>query len=117
ALMYEAKRKGKNRVEHEVAEDLQGAQAEVGRVERRGTAQVIGPRPAKVRLEGQQGGREEFATVRDISAEGISLHLERRFSDDTLLLVEPFSTGAKTLLVRVVRAALDEGGWQHGCEL
>jgi diguanylate cyclase (GGDEF)-like protein len=115
-LMYQAKKKGKARIEHEVVQDI--PQEEVGRwVERRATARVLGNCTARVRPEGQDGAREEFASVRDLSTLEIRLHLEKRFGVGTLLLVEPLLPGAMTLLVRVVRAAPDQGGWEHGCEL
>ncbi len=115
ARMYAAKRKGKGRIEHEVADDLAGS--DEGRcVERRATAVVLG-RAARVRPEGQEGSSEEFATVRDLSAGEVRLHLERQYSGGTLLLVDPLSPGPKTLLARVVHAAQEAGGWEHGCEL
>jgi diguanylate cyclase (GGDEF)-like protein len=107
ALMYAAKRKGKGRVEHAVAEDPSGG-GEGRCVERRATAVVLG-RPARVRPEGQDGSGEEFATVRDLSAEEVRLHLDRRYSGGTLLLVDPLSPGPKTLLARVVHAAEEAG--------
>jgi diguanylate cyclase (GGDEF)-like protein len=116
ARMYAAKRKGKGRIEHEVV-DNRSAAGEGGRcVERRATAVVLGL-PARVRPEGEDGSSEEFATVRDLSAEEVRLHLDRQFAGGTLLMVDPLSPGPKTFLARVVRAAPQAGGWEHGCEL
>lgn len=118
ALMYQAKKKGKGRVEHQVLESLQGHREESGRfVARRATALVLGDRAARVRPEGQDRAREEFAIVRDLSTAEIRLHLEKCFSVDTLLLIEPLLPGAMALLARVAHAGPDEGGWQHDCEL
>lgn len=118
ALMYKAKREGKARVEYQTIEGLPLLREEGGRrVERRATALVLGTCTARVRPEGQDRAQEEFATVRDLSAGEIRLHLEKHFGEDTLLLVEPLSPGAKTLVARVVHKAPDEGGWEHGCEL
>ena len=55
--------------------------------------------------------------MRDISAAGVGLHLEKVFPTDTVLVVEPLATGACTLLARVVRVDKKDGGWLHGCSL
>lgn len=58
-----------------------------------------------------------IAAVRDVSAEGIGIFSERQFPQGTLLIVEPLSVGAKTLLARVIYSAPAANGWQHGCSL
>jgi hypothetical protein len=68
-------------------------------------------------FRGGLGTGREFATVRDISAEGLGLCLGRRLGPDTLVTVEPLWAGARTLLARVVHATPAEGGWVHGCDL
>ena len=70
-----------------------------------------------MRLEGEDHSEGEFATVRDISAGGIGLDLEKRFPRDTLLIVEPLAPDVKTLLARVVQASPGGRGWLHECEL
>jgi diguanylate cyclase (GGDEF)-like protein len=116
ALMYDAKRKGKGRLEHIVIQDEQGPWQ--GR-DRRATARILCRRPARVRSEGAGRGQssEEVATVRDISISGIGLHLERRIPPGAVLVIEPLAPGARALLARVVRTTPDEGGWVHGCVL
>jgi hypothetical protein len=110
-LMYAAKRKGKGRVEHAVVADDQGWAG----FERRAMARVLCNRAARVRPQGEDG--EEFATVRDVSAGGVGIHLEKRFGRDTVLVVEPLLPGARTLLARVSRVTAGDGGWTHGCVL
>jgi hypothetical protein len=66
-------------------------------------------------------GQEPWgAEVRDISASGIALIVERRFEPGTILVVMPpeqFETPA-SLLARVVRAqAYGSGRWIIGCKL
>jgi diguanylate cyclase (GGDEF)-like protein len=118
ALMYAAKRKGRARVEHAVVFDALNHDEEKKQWrERRATARVLCDRPARIQLEGRGEERSEFAAVRDISAAGIGLRLDRQFPLGALLIVEPLSPGARTLLARVLRTAPDQGGWRHGCEL
>jgi hypothetical protein len=76
-------------------------------------------RAARVYRQGQDQGapREEFASLHDISAGGVCLRLEERFPRDTVLVVEPVSPGPRTLLARVVRSVVEDGGWLHGCLL
>jgi diguanylate cyclase (GGDEF)-like protein len=118
ALMYEAKRKGKGRVEHMVVEEGQLAPPDERRlIERRAAARMLCNRTARVRRERQAENAEEFGTVRDISLGGISLYLDQPIAADSLVMVEPLSPGARVLLARVVYAAPDGRGWKHGCEL
>ncbi len=117
ALMYVAKRKGKCRVEHRVADGNAASDDGPAGGDRRATARVVGSRAARVRAAGEEGAAEEFATVCDVSALGIGLKLAGRFALGTVLLVEPLAEGAKTLLARVVRVCPEDGGWRHGCEL
>ena len=61
---------------------------------------------------------DEFARVRDISASGLCLFLERQMPEDTLLAIEPLhDCGAVTLVVRVMWAVEENGGWLHECVL
>jgi len=122
ALMYGAKRKGKGRVEHKVEQNGLAKQTEDQRLqERRATARLLCDRTARVhRAEGMEGRREEeeeFATVQDISVEGVRLSMSRRLLADTLVVVEPVAPGPRTLLAKVVYSVPDEGGWKHGCKL
>jgi diguanylate cyclase (GGDEF)-like protein len=118
ALMYQAKRHGKGRVEHALVPLGPAAENKEGRwLERRATARVLCDCQARVRCQGQGKADEEFAAVRDISTEGIGLYLEKRLHLDTVLIVEPLSTEAMTLLARVVWATPEGSGWVHGCLL
>jgi hypothetical protein len=112
--MYAAKQKGKGRIEHAVAEF--GDAARPCR-ERRATARVLCNRPARIRREGGEAGREEFATVRDIAAVAAGLHLSEQLPKGTLVIVESLTPGPRTLLARVTHAAPEDGGWRHECEL
>ncbi|MBI3822123.1 MAG: diguanylate cyclase [Planctomycetes bacterium] len=119
-LMYQAKKAGKNRIVHHQMRDseleVELAQAKV--LERRATARVVCDRPARVRSESDEDGVDEFARVRDISASGLCLHLERALPEQTLLAIEPLhECGTKTLLVRVMWSVPQEGGWLHECVL
>ena len=119
-LMYRAKKAGRNRIMHMVLRasehDIEMAASKT--VERRATARVLCDRPARVRQEGEGDGVDEFACVRDISASGLCVHLERKLAEQTVLAIEPLhGCGAKTLLVRVLWALPDSGGWLHECVL
>jgi diguanylate cyclase (GGDEF)-like protein len=118
-LMYEAKRKGKGRVEHAV---LRGDEAapddEWNRPERRATARVLCEATVRVRPSEGEGGPEEFAKLQNISVSGIGLRLPNQYPPETVLIVESLSPDTKTLLARVVRVHPAEGGgWMHGCVL
>ncbi len=118
ALMYTAKRRGKDRVEHAVvhsADDLRPGDRL--RLERRATARSVCAHAARVRPDGAPTAGEVLATIHDLSPDGIGLRTDRRFADGSVLIVEPLAGGAKTLLARVVRTTTDGGGWLHGCEL
>ena len=45
------------------------------------------------------------------------MYLDQQFPEDTVLIIEPLSPDARTLLARVVRVDAKEGGWMHGCSL
>ncbi len=116
ALMYDAKKKGKGRVEHAVVQEAEDPACETRPgIERRATARVLCNRTARIRRPDGQG--EEFAVIRDLSVGGIGLYMDQRLPENTLLLVEPLSAGARTLLARVRHTAAEGGGWRHGCEL
>jgi diguanylate cyclase (GGDEF)-like protein len=118
ALMYRAKQKGKNLLEHAVLQHPRDGHDGHGHwVEKRSTARAICNRSARLRLEGEGSAEGEFATVRDISAGNIGLDLEKEFAANTLLVVEPLCPEAKTLLARVLHAAPGGRGWMHDCEL
>ena len=118
ALMYAAKRKGKGRVEHKVVSHAPDDHfTQPAGAERRVTARLLCDRPARVRGDGHEDDTAAFATVRDISAGGIGIFSERQLVPGTLLIVEPLSFGAKTLLARVIHSVPTSGGWQHGCSL
>src|SRR5581483_7924607 len=111
-------RKGKGRVEHAIIQDEQQPPVVLRREsERRATARVLCNSPARVRSEGQSDEREEFATLRDISAAGIGIHLGDPLPPETVLVIEPLSPGPRTLLARVVRTVPEGSGWLHGCIL
>lgn len=118
ALMYAAKRKGKARVEHAVVRDALDREEEKRQwVERRATARVLCDRKAKVRGQSQEGDEAAFASIHDISAGGVGLHLDKEFPVGGLLMIEPLSSAGRTLLARVLRTNPVAGGWSHGCEL
>lgn len=118
ALMYRAKTRGKGRVEHAAIQtDDESPRGEKAGPERRATARVLCNNEARVRTEGAPEDQEAFATVRNISAEGVRLYLDRAFSQGTVVIVEPLSPGARTLLARVLYANQEGGGWAHGCSL
>jgi diguanylate cyclase (GGDEF)-like protein len=115
ALMYMAKKKGKGRVEHAVVEDGQLMTAgEKKGSERRALTRILCSREARIHREGEE---TEFATLRDISAEGVGLYLTNRLPLDSILVVEPLSPDVRTLLARVVHVSSHEGRWVHGCVL
>jgi diguanylate cyclase (GGDEF)-like protein len=115
ALMYEAKRKGKGRLEHTVVREQ--LRQEWPGCERRATARVLCDRVARVRRGESGDAPEEFAMIRDLSALGVGLYLDRRLPLGSLLIIEPLAPGAKALLARVLHASEEEGRWRHGCEL
>jgi diguanylate cyclase (GGDEF)-like protein len=117
-LMYAAKRRGKNRVEHITIRHERDLRAgHPPRLERRATARTVCNHSARVRPEGHEG-EELFATVHDLAPAGVGLRLNRNFPLGTVLIVEPLAYQAKTLLARVVRLeASEDGQWLHGCML
>lgn len=118
-LMYAAKKAGKDRVVHQVVDEVGSAAAGEGlKLERRVTARVLCNRLARVRAEGTHDHAEEFARVQDISASGLCLRADRQLPAQALLTIEPLHVcSAKTLLARVVWSAQDGGGWKHECVL
>jgi diguanylate cyclase (GGDEF)-like protein len=115
ALMYMAKKKGKGRVEHAIVEDGQLMPPDERKgAERRALTRLLCSRSARVHREGEEAA---FATLRDISAEGVGLYLESRLPLDSILVVEPISPEARTLLARVVHVSAHEDRWVHGCVL
>jgi PilZ domain len=117
-LMYTAKRRGKNRIEHATVQSEEIAPAgDRLRLERRATARALCSHEARVRREGADDDDAGFATVHDLSADGVGLRIDRRYPEGSLLIVEPLLYQATTLLARVLRTSEDHGGWVHGCEL
>jgi diguanylate cyclase (GGDEF)-like protein len=116
ALMYRAKRQGKARVEF-VVENVEIVPEKSDRpaVERRVTARLLSGRLARVWQEGEEVALALYATVCDISDDGIAVSLDRRFEQDAVLVIEPLFPGTKTLLVSVVRSFSKHGAWVHGC--
>lgn len=117
-VMYRAKKAGKNRIVHENMEPedplMEGSKV----YERRAAARVLCDRVARVRAKDEQQSLDEFARVRDISASGLCLFLERQMPENTLLAIEPLhECGAVTLVVRVMWAVEENGGWLHECVL
>jgi diguanylate cyclase (GGDEF)-like protein len=119
ALMYRVKRGGKNRIEHEVLRDAgEAVAANQPKTERRATVRILCNHVARVSFAGGPDGTDQFARVKDISQQGVGVYLDHRLAEGTLLAVEPLcSPQVKSLLVRVVRARQEGGGWFHGCEL
>lgn len=116
-LMYRAKKAGKNRIVHASACGEESA-ADKPKVERRATARVLCDRVARVRSKDERECLDEFARMRDISASGLCLFLERKMPESTLLAIEPLhECGAVTLVVRVMWAVEESGGWLHECVL
>jgi diguanylate cyclase (GGDEF)-like protein len=118
ALMYQAKRQGKARVVHDVENAaVRRAAQTLGPLERRATARALCNCSARVRNQANEGDDGVFATVCDISWEGVSVYIDRRFPDGTVLVIEPLAPGSKTLLATTVHATQVQGGWFHGCTL
>jgi diguanylate cyclase (GGDEF)-like protein len=119
SLMYRVKRHGKNRIEHEVVRDQEAlAAADQPKAERRATVRILCNHIARVSLAGGPDAAEGFARIQDISRQGVGVFLEQHLGEGTVLAIEPLcSTRIKTLLVRVIRARPEAGGWFHGCEL
>jgi diguanylate cyclase (GGDEF)-like protein len=116
-LMYAAKRQGKGRVEHAVMNDAQPPSTrDRTRYEKRATARLLCNRLARIRPQMEEA-TEEFATISDLSATGVGLYLERCLEVDSVLIIDPLSSGVQSLLARVVHVHPDKRGWQHGCEL
>ena len=117
AVMYRAKQTGKDRLEHVIEQPASFSNHDGRAVEKRSTARALCNRSARLRLEGENSGEGEYATVRDISPAGLSLDLEKHFSAGTLLIVEPLAPGIKTLLARVAHVTGGGRGWIHECDL
>ncbi len=117
-VMYRAKKAGKNRIVHQNVEPDEPSSENSKVFERRATARVLCDRVARVRSKDEQQCLDEFARVRDISASGLCLFLERAMPENTLLAIEPLhECGAVTLVVRVMWAVEENGGWLHECVL
>ena len=118
ALMYAAKRRGKGRIEHAVVCELSKPdEPENQGSERRATARLLCQQTAKVWREGCETEQAEFATVSDVSSEGIGIFLDKPLLRGTLVVIEPLAPSARTLLARVLRLVPEDGGWKHGCAL
>lgn len=113
ALMYAAKRAGKARLEHRVETAVQAPPV---LLERRAVARLLCNSPARVRAA-DDGPTPTFATVRNLSAEGVAFLSEAPFEVGTLVIIEPLSPQARTLLARVVHTDLNSAGYLHGCRL
>jgi diguanylate cyclase (GGDEF)-like protein len=119
SLMYRAKQKGKGRLEHESL-DVVASEGRAGRrylVQKRATARVLCNRRVRVREEKQERSLSQFAVIRNISAQGLSVCLDSEFSVGSSLVVELLSSGKAPLLARVKNVRRDGKFWQHGCEL
>jgi diguanylate cyclase (GGDEF)-like protein len=116
-LMYIAKKKGKQRVEYNVVhEGHQELKDEATEIERRATARIIsGQATVSVRPAEQEGSEEELAVISDISSTQICMRLGQQHAVDTVLLVEPLSCRAKTVLARVAGVLEEVDGWLHRC--
>ncbi len=117
--MYLAKKKGKQRVEYNVfSEGDEEFAGESARIERRATTRILcSSTTACVRPVKQQEGQEELAVICDISSRGIGMRLPQRHAVGAVLLVEPLSCRAKTVLARVTRVHEEVDGWIHGCTM
>ena len=125
ALMYQAKREGKNRICHEevvpaLAVPKPGERRTASRtaIERRAAVRVLLNCPARVRPE-QDDGVEESGTIRNISDDGLGLFAERAYPVGTVLMIEPYAAPlqSRPLVGRVVRVSNQKAGWFHGCQL
>jgi diguanylate cyclase (GGDEF)-like protein len=115
AMLYRAKRGGKGRVEHELVLEPDRSQS---RVERRVAARVLCGFDAWIRVGRSEGDPDDLACVRDISATGIGLQLQRRLPAGTLLAVDPLDgRGPRTVLAQALWSAPCGDGWLHGCLL
>jgi hypothetical protein len=116
-MMYLAKKKGKQRIECNVVPDgPRELEGEPIGIERRATARILcSHTTACVKPVGQEEGEEELAVICDISSAGIGMRLPQRYALNSVLLVEPLSCRAKTVLARVTRVVEQADGWLHGC--
>ena len=89
-LLYQAKSKGKSRLEHAVVAEGKKFQPEPTPPERRAAIRQICNRPARIRLRGDV---EIFATIRDISTTGVGLVVSERFPVGAVLVAEPLKKG------------------------
>jgi diguanylate cyclase (GGDEF)-like protein len=118
ALMYTAKHRGKNRIEHATVQSAGTVpDGERLRLERRATTRALCGHDARVRPEGVDDAEDGYATVHDLCPDGLGLRMDHRYPEGSLLIVEPLDKQATTLLARVVRITEDRGDWLHGCEL
>ncbi len=118
ALMYAAKRRGKNRVEHVTLRDVGDLEnGSALRLERRAIARTVCRRTARVRQDGEDAAADVPATVVNLTGQGIALRTDRLFAVQSLLVIEPLAHPAKPVLAKVIHVAPSAGGWLHGCEL
>ena len=118
ALMYAAKRGGKNRVRHEIVRNSEALRQNDDPRERRAGVRFLCGNSARVAVLRDLADEPVLATIRDLSRYGIGLYLNGKVPEGTLLTVEPVgSAKVKTLLVRVVHCRPESDGWFHGGEL
>lgn len=118
ALMYEAKRTGKNRVRHVVTEgpQLESSLEEVR--ERRVAVRCLCQLPARLRLSGNEELGEWTAVIQDISTHGLGLRCDIDLPEGSLLALDLLDVPSpRSLLARVVRKDSQDRGWFYGCEL
>ncbi len=86
--------------------------------ERRSSVRYRCPRVCFARPNGTGLGVTWGATLRDISAEGVSLFLPRELRPGTVLAIQPPRAGrGRVLVARLVWAVPQAGGWCCGCRL
>ncbi len=116
ALMYRAKKTGKNRLEHELVVGEEKCPS--AGWERRAVARLVCGGDVRVRAEWLDHAVDELARIVDISSVGIGLSLQQELPAETLLAIEPLhDCGVTTILARVVWCAQQMNAWHHGCIL
>lgn len=122
ALMYGAKKGGKNRINHDIIDEMdETPPSSFRRLERRATARLSHTRAARVRLAVEGGANNGPATIHNLSSHGIGFSATREYPLQTSVVIEPASAcGVTPVLARVVRIVHVEQqsrGWYYGCEL